>query len=86
MEKLTNCQYSSPWLQIETAFARSIGLPCLIITEGDTLMRNGIFDEKITNNDDSIFFITYKGYFEEQDCETIKRWKRAVEVYTKNRG
>lgn len=86
MEKLTNCQYSSPWLQIETAFARSIGLPCLIITEGDTLKRNGIFDEKITNNDDSIFFITYKGYFEEQDCEIIKRWKRAVEVYTKNRG
>lgn len=80
MEVLTNCHYSSPWLQIETAFARSMGLPCLIIAEGDSLNRNGIFDDKIVNNDDYIFFVDYKGYFDEQDCDTIQRWKRAVEV------
>ena len=79
MEVLTNCHYSSPWLQIETAFARSMGLPCLIIAEGDSLNRNGIFDDKIVNNDDYIFFVDYKGYFDEQDCDTIQRWKRAVE-------
>ena len=52
VERLKNKQYSSPWLQIETAFARSMGLPCLIIAENDKLKRNGIFDDEIVKNDD----------------------------------
>lgn len=79
MDQLSNCQYSSPWLQIETAFARSISRPCLIIAEDELLKRNGIFDENIVENDDLMFFVTYKGYFNEEDYKIIDQWKRAVE-------
>lgn len=79
MEELSDSSYSSPWLQIETAFARSLGLPCLIVAEDDRLKRNGVFDEAIVNADPNMFFVTYKGLFTEDDYQIIKRWKDAVE-------
>ena len=84
VERLKNKQYSSPWLQIETAFARSMGLPCLIIAENDKLKRNGIFDDEIVKNDDYMYFVTYKGHFNEEDYKVIDAWKRAVEVFKSN--
>lgn len=79
METLTNVHYSSPWLQIETAFARSMGLPCLIIAEDGNLRRNGMFDESIVDADNHLYYVTYKGYFSEADYDVIDEWKKAVE-------
>lgn len=79
MEELADANYSSPWLQIETAFARSMGLPCLIVAEDDKLKRNGVFDEAIVNADPNIFYVIYKGLFTKDDYAIIEKWKNAVE-------
>lgn len=83
MAKLKDSHYSSPWLQIETAFARSAGLPCLIIAEDSSITRNGIFDDEIIKNDDYMFLVTYKGHFDQNDRDIMDAWKRAVEVHKK---
>lgn len=81
MELLSNALCPSPWMQIETAFARSLGLPCLIISEDEGLLRNGIFDEAVVQNDPSMYFVKFdNGGFSEEDRATIKEWVRAVEV------
>lgn len=81
MESLSNALCPSPWMQIETAFARSLGLPCLIISEDEDLLRNGIFDEAVVQNDPSMFFVKYSnGGFCEEDRKTIQEWVRAVEA------
>ena len=80
MEALMNTHYSSPWLQIETAFARSMGLPCLIVAEDDRLKRNGMFDEAIVSVDPNMFYITYKELFTAEDNKIIEDWKKAVEA------
>lgn len=79
MEELADANYSSPWLQIETAFARSMGLPCLIVAEDDKLKRNGVFDEAIVNADPNMFYVIYKGLFTKDDYAIIEKWKNAVE-------
>ena len=81
MELLSNILCPSPWMQIETAFARSLGLPCLIISEDEGLLRNGIFDEALVQNDPSMFFVTFvNGGFSNEDRATIEEWVRAVEA------
>lgn len=81
METLSNAFCPSPWMQIETAFARSLGLPCLIVSDDDGLLRNGIFDEAVVQNDPSMFFVKFSnGGFSEDDREIIKEWVRAVEA------
>lgn len=81
MELLNNALCPSPWMQIETAFARSLGLPCLIISDDDNLLRNGIFDEIIVQSDTSLFFVKFdNGGFSEDDRATINEWVRAVEA------
>jgi len=81
MESLSNVLCTSPWMQIETAFARSLGLPCLIISEDEGLLRNGIFDEAVVQNDPSMFFVTFaNGGFSDEDRATINNWVRAVEA------
>lgn len=81
MESLNNALCPSPWMQIETAFARSLGLPCLIISEDDGLLRNGIFDEAVVQNDPCMFFVKFvNGGFSEEDRITIKEWVRSVEA------
>lgn len=81
IEMISNALCTSPWMQIETAFARSLGLPCLIISENEGLLRNGILDEAIVQNDPSMFFVTIvNGNFSEDDRATIKEWVRAVEA------
>jgi hypothetical protein len=79
MEELADANYSSPWLQIETAFARSMGLPCLIVAEDDKLKRNGVFDEAIVNADPNMFYVIYNGLFTKDDYAIIEKWKNAVE-------
>ncbi len=84
MELLSNVLCPSPWMQIETAFARSLGLPCLIISEDDGLLRNGIFDEAVVQNDPSMFFVKFvNGSFSKDDRAIIQEWVRAVEARKK---
>ena len=81
MESLSDVLCPSPWMQIETAFARSLGLPCLIISEDEGLLRNGIFDDAVVQNDPSMFFVKFaNGGFSDEDRATIKEWVRALEA------
>lgn len=80
-EKATDFSFSSPWIQIETAFASSNNLPCLIITE-DNLKCNGIFDDKIIKNDDLMLKMEYKGNITGENESTIKQWWRKVENFS----
>lgn len=79
IEDLMNIHYSSPWLHIETAFARSLGLPALIVAEDDRLKRNGMFDESIVSADPNMFYVTYKEIFTAEDNAVIEEWKKAIE-------
>ena len=54
--------------------------PTMIVTEDNTYC-NGIFDDKIVNNDKLMFKINYKGLFTSEDEQTITHWNRAVEQY-----
>ena len=63
------------------AHARSLGLPCLIISEDEGLLRNGIFDDAVVQNDPSMFFVKFaNGGFSDEDRATIKEWVRALEA------
>ena len=69
----------------------NVTVPCVIdadglnlIAENDKLKRNGIFDDEIVKNDDYMYFVTYKGHFNEEDYKVIDAWKRAVEVFKSN--
>ena len=78
---INNEDYSSPWLHIETAMAKAIyNLPAMIITE-DKIYCNGIFDDKIIENDNLMFKISYKGVLSREDEQTISHWNRAVEQH-----
>ena len=81
MEVLTDVLCPSPWMQIEAAFARSLGLPCLIIARDNNILRNGIFDESVVDTDRNLFYVRYSnGGFSAEDRRTIEKWIRAVEV------
>jgi len=80
-QPINNEDYSSPWLHIETAIAKALyDFPTMIVTEDNTYC-NGIFDDKIVNNDKLMFKINYKGLFTSEDEQTITHWNRAVEQY-----
>ena len=80
-QQISNEEYSSPWLHIETAMAKAIyDFPVMIITEGDILC-NGIFDDKVVNNDNQMFKINYKGVLSDKDERLISHWNRAVEQH-----
>lgn len=72
-----NCAYSSPWIQIETAFANTMGLPTMVILEPE-VVHDGIFDERIIENDYKLFKITYNGGLTSQDKSVIDKWYNNV--------
>lgn len=79
--QISNEEYSSPWLHIETAMAKAIyDFPVMIITE-DKISCNGIFDDKVVNNDNKMFKINYKGVLSNKDERLISHWNRAVEQH-----
>ena len=81
MEVLTDVLCPSPWMQIEAAFARSLGLPCLIVAKDNNILRNGIFDESVVDIDPNLFYVRYSnGGFSAEDRRTIEKWIRAVEI------
>lgn len=73
-----NCTYPSPWIQIEAAFANAKSLPSLIIVE-DHLQCDGIFDEKVSGNDNLMFRIPYSGRITKESDDVISRWWNQVE-------
>ena len=80
-QQISNEEFSSPWLHIETAMAKAIyDLPVMIITE-DNISCNGIFDDKVVSNDSHMFKINYKGVLLDNDERLISHWNRAVEQH-----
>lgn len=78
---ITNEDYSSPWLHIETAMANALyNMPTMIVVE-DNMFCNGIFDDKVVQNDDLMYKINYKGSLSEEDKQILSHWSRGVEKY-----
>ena len=65
--------YTSPWIQIEAAFASSLKLPTLIVM-GEGVECDGIFDDKITTQDSLLFKFTYRGGLTDTDYDVIDDW------------
>lgn len=79
--KISNQEHISPWLQIEAALANTLyKLPCMIIME-ENVHCNGIFEERVTNNEELIQRIDYKGNFNDTDIKMLRNWSRKVEQY-----
>lgn len=65
--------FTSPWIQIEAAFASSLKLPTLIVM-GDGVECDGIFDDKITSQDSLLYKFNYSGGLTEDNYEVIEDW------------
>jgi hypothetical protein len=70
--------YTSPWIQIEAAFASSLKLPTLVVM-GNGVECDGIFDDKITVNDSLLFKFCYKGGLSEDNYNVIADWCYSLE-------
>lgn len=76
-KKITDKEYTSPWLQIETAIARSKNKPCLIVHTPE-IVKDGMFDEMILKSDNHIYPIEYDEPFPLHK-HIIEDWYREVE-------
>lgn len=65
--------YTSPWIQIEAAFASSLKLPTLVVM-GEGVECDGLFDDKIIVNDPLLFKFCYKGGLTEDNYNVIADW------------
>jgi hypothetical protein len=78
---LQNEEHISPWLQIEAALANAMyKLPCIIIAENGVCC-NGIFDEKVLQNEELLSKIDYTGVLSEADKLELKHWSRLVDQH-----
>ena len=58
--------FSSPWLQIEAAFAISNNMPCMVVREKD-VYANGVFDPVVLNSDKKrLFSFEYQESLDDQ--------------------
>ena len=79
--KLQNEEHISPWLQIEAALANAMyKLPCIIIAENGVCC-NGIFDEKVLQNEELLSKIDYTGVLSEEDKLELEHWSRLVDQH-----
>lgn len=76
-KKITDKEYTSPWLQIETAIARSKSKPCLIVHTPE-IVKDGMFDEMILKSDSHIYPVEYDEPFPHHK-HIIEDWYREVE-------
>lgn len=78
-QEIKDCSYSSSWLQIETAFAKSMNIPTLIIME-DGVRDDGIWDDFIVQYNTGLLKFTYEGTLEEQKQHKaiIDSWYNSV--------
>lgn len=74
-----DCSYSSSWLQIETAFAKSLNLPTLIVMENG-VKDDGMWDDFIVQYNTDLVKFTYKGTLDgqEHDKTAIETWYNRV--------
>ena len=70
---IKNESFPSPWLQIETAFARSEGLPCLVIVQKGVNC-NGIFDKALVQNEKGLYMVEYDESIKDMDMKVIRKW------------
>lgn len=77
-EEKSKSSFSSPWIQIEVAFANSIKIPTLIVIEND-VVAEGIFDDMIINNDSHLYKFKYNGALIDADKSVIKDWYHKIE-------
>lgn len=75
--------YTSPWIQIEAAFASSLKLPTLIVM-GNGVECDGIFDDKITSQDSLLYKFFYSGGLTESNYDVIEDWCFRVERTSPN--
>lgn len=76
--------FSSPWLQIETALAIWHKIPCMIIREKD-VFANGVFDPVVLNSDKKrIFSFEYQESLDEQ-MPLFDAWIEQVDAFENNR-
>ena len=78
---IRNHSYTSPWIQIETAFASSLKLPTLMVLE-DGVIHDGIFDDKITEHDSLLHKILYSGGLDSNAMAQISKWYSRIENTT----
>jgi uncharacterized protein YjbI with pentapeptide repeats len=78
-QEIKDCSYSSSWLQIETAFAKSMNIPTLIVME-DGVRDDGIWDDFIVQYNTGLLKFTYEGTLEEQKQHkaVIDSWYNSV--------
>ena len=78
-QEIKDCSYSSSWLQIETAFAKSMNIPTLIVME-DGVRDDGIWDDFIVQYNTGLLKFTYEGTLEEQKQHKaiIDSWYNSV--------
>lgn len=78
-QEIKDCSYSSSWLQIETAFAKSMNIPTLIVME-DGVRDDGIWDDFIVQYNTGLLKFTYDGTLEEQKQHKaiIDSWYNSV--------
>lgn len=78
-QEIKDCSYSSSWLQIETAFAKSMNIPTLIVME-DGVRDDGIWDDFIVQYNTGLLKFTYNGTLEEQKQHKaiIDSWYNSV--------
>ena len=71
--ELKDASFPSPWLQIETAFARSAGLPCLVIVQKGVNC-NGIFDKTLVQNEKGLYMVEYDDSINDMNKKVIQKW------------
>ena len=59
-QEVKDCSYSSSWLQIETAFAKSMNIPTLIVME-EGVKDEGIWDDFIVKYNTDLLKFKYEG-------------------------
>jgi hypothetical protein len=74
-----NCSYSSPWIQIETAFANLLKLPTLVFVEKG-VVADGVLDDMIVRVDNYLFKTIYVGGLTDDNKNTIVDWYDKVEL------
>lgn len=74
---VSDTSFPSPWMQIESAFALSNNLPCLIITQKGVTC-NGLFDNMLVQNDDRMYMVEYDETLNNLDTSIVDAWERDV--------
>lgn len=81
---ISNLNFASPWLHIETALANGRQIPCLIIYDHD-LKRNGMFDELISRSDKNLICLPFTNTINNETPELLKWEQRVHEYHQRNK-